>query len=80
MSGKTKFRCWAPDDCDEEDAREVEAWDAEDAAKEHGEHRYSDSDYPGQQQISMRAPNGTLTQWTVSAQQDVHFTVREAKS
>jgi hypothetical protein len=75
---KQKFMCWDTENSDEEDAIEREAWDAEDAAKEHGEHGYAD-DYPEHQNISVRAPDGTLTRWIVTAEPTVRFTVRAAK-
>lgn len=38
-----KFRCWDPDNEDETDAREVDAFDTEEAAELHAEHIYDRS-------------------------------------
>jgi hypothetical protein len=77
MSGKPTFRCWQPEDGGEEedDVHEIEAWDAEEAAKDLAKQRRYD-DYPERQRITVRAPDGTLTRWTVTAEPDVRFMAR----
>jgi len=38
-----KFKCWVSDNCDEEDAKEYDSYDAESAAEAHAESEWDDS-------------------------------------
>lgn len=73
-----RFYVWDSEDGGEErdDAELVEAFDAEMAAQEIGERRYSDSDYPKTQTFNVEDERGEVVVCVVSAEQAVMFTTR----
>jgi hypothetical protein len=76
---RRSFLVWCPDDgASGDDASSVDAYDAEDAADVFGERRYYEADYPAAQQIHV-ADDGVVRRFTVTAERDVRFYVREAK-
>lgn len=73
------FRCWFPDNGDEEDGEDVSHIQADWAAEEYAEREYSDNDYPNETTVWVRDPDGELTKWTVCAEPSVTFKAVEAK-
>lgn len=67
------FRCWCPDDGDEDDAAKVDASDAQSAAESYAEENYSDMDFPDEIEVSVKDADGRVTRWTVDAEPSVTF-------
>jgi hypothetical protein len=72
------FRCWDSLNTDESETHVVEAPDSERAAVKLAERRFCD-DYPRTQEISVRAPDGTLSRWDVLAEETIVFRARRAE-
>ena len=49
-----KFRCWSTKNSEEAFGVDIEASDAEEAAKEYAESRWCDYDYPDELEVSVR--------------------------
>jgi hypothetical protein len=82
------FKVWRADN-EEDDAGSVprgatfyggQVLDAEDAAKAWVNNRWSDMSYPDEVAVNVRAPDGTLTRWTVTVEMVPRFTARPAKT
>lgn len=74
-----KFMCWATVESDEDDAKEIFSDTPRMAAYGYGVKRYYRyDDYPAEQDVSVRAPDGTLTRWIVVAEPTVQFSTRPA--
>jgi hypothetical protein len=67
------FRCWDPDNCEEDDAKTINAPDAEWAAELYMEQMWADMDYVSELLIHVRDEAGRLTKWNVRAEPDVRF-------
>lgn len=76
---KQKYKVWDPDNCDEEDAEEVQSFEPQYAAEEYVEKNHSDLDYPDEIDVLVRAPDGKLTKWTVTVEQRPHFSATEVE-
>jgi hypothetical protein len=72
---KLAFRCWLPDEEDEDAGYLCRALHAEYAATDFAEHMHSESagelglEFP----VSVRCEDGTLTQWRVTGDYSVTF-------
>jgi hypothetical protein len=71
-----KFKVWSPDACDEEDADEVIAADAEDAATDWARNDHAEEPWESSS-VHVREGNGVLRVFEVSAELVVHFSARE---
>jgi hypothetical protein len=73
--------CWEVDCMEEKDGDYVlGCWDPESAAREYARDRWSRSDYPQQQTVNVREPDGTVSTFDVIAEPDVRFTAYARQS
>ena len=78
----TKYRVWSKYDEEKEDAIEIDAWDAEDAAIEWGELKdgqdYFDYNYDGTV-VYVLDVNGKCKKYTVYGETDLRFCAYEGE-
>jgi len=77
------FRCWDPENCEEEDAKTIKVseseWAAEWAAKEYMKRCWADTDWVTEILVHVRDEAGQLTKWNVRADPDVVFNAAPQK-
>ena len=77
------WRCWQPDEVDEDDARTVYAADAEDAAEKYAEIKDSDdrewSSDGDTVSINVRGADGEVTAWLVDCGVEAYYRGRKAE-
>jgi hypothetical protein len=67
------FRCWDPENCEEDDAKLVKASTAEWAAERYMELEWPDLDYISTMTVHVLDEQGLLTVWQVTAEPAVTF-------
>jgi hypothetical protein len=74
MDWANKYRCWCPDDGDEESGTEVDAFDAHQAAEQYGAHIWgSSADCPKEIRVYVRPRGSVIATYIVRARQEVSF-------
>ncbi len=74
------YRCWDPDDCNEDGATAiVNRSSSESAAEEFAAKRYDKDDYPEKRTVCVRDEQGDLTRWIVTAEPSVNFVAWEER-
>ena len=68
-----EFRCWEAENYEEEDARIIQASEAEWAAERFMREEWANLDYLDPFLVHVRDEQGALTSWEVWAQPDVTF-------
>ena len=73
------FRCWDPENCEEDDAKTIKMSDPEWAAEEYMKRCWADMDWVSELLIHVRDEAGQLTKWNVRAEPDVMFNAAPVK-
>ncbi len=68
-----RYMCWDPDDADESEAKPVDGFSPEDAARVFAERRYPSCDFPAHQTILVRDTYQVLHAFDVAAIAEVTF-------
>jgi hypothetical protein len=70
------YRCWDPETGEEDDAKEIDAFSPDSAARLWAERRHADDDYPEYRTVFVRAPEGCLHAFEIHATPSVEFHAR----
>ena len=76
-----QFKCWNPDEADEEDADDITAIDPEGAAEVFAERRdsYSGEGYSDKQTVYVRDEEGGFHMFNVQAETEVVYSAEEVE-